>query len=156
MGSRIMASCFYAGCCASAAAAEQEALVRLTVAVPHDDRGTGGESEAAPEFRTNPGQAAPVAPGECEACAGPALTELRAWLETTLRNLSQKSALTEAIRYALARWDALERYITEGRIEIDNDAAERALRTAVLGRKNFLLAGSDAGVSASGNSQPDR
>ena len=77
--------------------------------------------------------------------AGPVLVALRAWLDTTLKQLSQKSALAEAIRYALARWAALTRYTTDGHIEIDNNAAERALRTVALGRKNFLFAGSDAG-----------
>lgn len=43
------------------------------------------------------------------------------------------------------RWDALRRYCDDGRIEIDNNAAERALRCVALGRKNFLFAGSDAG-----------
>ena len=80
---------------------------------------------------------------ERQARAGPVLVALRAWLDATLKQLSQKSALAEAIRYALARWDAL--YSTDGRIEIDNNAAERALRTVALGRKNFLFAGSDAG-----------
>ena len=50
-----------------------------------------------------------------------------------------------AIRYALKRWVALCRYCEDGRIEIDNNAAERALRTVALGRKNYLFAGSDAG-----------
>ncbi|MDI3513332.1 MAG: transposase [Rhodocyclaceae bacterium] len=82
---------------------------------------------------------------ERQARAGPVLVALRAWLDATLKQLSQKSALAEAIRYALARWDALVRYSNDGRIEIDNNAAERALRTVALGRKNFLFAGSDAG-----------
>jgi transposase len=50
-----------------------------------------------------------------------------------------------AIRYALSRWDALTRYIEDGHIEIDNNAAERSLRGVALGRKNYLFAGSDAG-----------
>lgn len=49
------------------------------------------------------------------------------------------------ILYALNRWQALTRYCDDGRIEIDNNAAERALRTVSLGRKNYLFAGSDAG-----------
>lgn len=77
--------------------------------------------------------------------AGPLLADCRAWLTRTLATLSQKSALAEAIRYALARWPALTRYAEDGRIEIDNNAAERALRPVALGRKNFLFAGSDAG-----------
>ena len=50
-----------------------------------------------------------------------------------------------AILYALNRWQALTRYCDDGRIEIDNNAAERALRAVALGRKNYLFAGSDAG-----------
>ena len=73
------------------------------------------------------------------------MLSLRDWLQETLRSLSQKSALAEAIHYALKLWTALSRYAGDGRIEIDNDAAERALRTVALGRKNFLFAGSDAG-----------
>jgi len=62
-----------------------------------------------------------------------------------LVHLSQKSAAAKAIQYALRRWDALLRYCDDGRIEIDNNAAERALRCVALGRKNYLFAGSDAG-----------
>jgi hypothetical protein len=62
-----------------------------------------------------------------------------------LLKLSRKSDTTAAIRYALTRWDALVRYCDDGRIEIDNSAAERALRAVALGRKNYLFAGSDAG-----------
>jgi hypothetical protein len=75
----------------------------------------------------------------------PLLDALHLWLEQTLTTLSQKSATAKAIRYALTRWDALGRYCDDGRIEIDNNAAERALRCVALGRKNFLFAGSDAG-----------
>ncbi|BBO19548.1 MAG: IS66 family transposase [Candidatus Desulfobacillus denitrificans] len=80
-----------------------------------------------------------------QARAGPLLDDLRRWLEDSLRRLSQKSALAEAIRYATTRWTALTRYVADGRIEIDNNAAERALRAVALGRKNYLFAGSDAG-----------
>lgn len=75
----------------------------------------------------------------------PALDAMNDWLQQTLRTLSQKSATAKAIRYALSRWEALCRYCEDGRIEIDNNAAERALRCVALGRKNFLFAGSDAG-----------
>jgi len=50
-----------------------------------------------------------------------------------------------AVRYALGRWEALLRFCDDGGIEIDNNAAERALRVVALGRKNFLFAGSDGG-----------
>jgi len=53
--------------------------------------------------------------------------------------------LAEAIRYALKLWTALVRYADDGRIEIDNNAAERSLRAIAIGRKNYLFAGSDAG-----------
>ena len=53
--------------------------------------------------------------------------------------------LARAIRYGLTLWKALTRYVHDGRIEIDNNAAERELRTAALGRKNYLFLGSDAG-----------
>ncbi len=50
-----------------------------------------------------------------------------------------------AVRYALGRWEALLRFCDDGRIEIDNNAAERALRVVALGGKDFLFAGSDGG-----------
>jgi transposase len=77
--------------------------------------------------------------------AGPALEELKAWLEATLAQVSTKSALAIAIRYALTRWVALVRYCDDGHIDIDNNAAERALRAVALGRKNYRFAGSDTG-----------
>ena len=77
--------------------------------------------------------------------ARPLLDSLKQWLEETLGKLSRKSDTALAVRYALSRWDALLRYCDDGRIEIDNNAAERSLRTVALGRKNYLFAGSDAG-----------
>jgi transposase len=79
--------------------------------------------------------------------ARPLLDSLKQWLEETLGKLSRKSDTALAVRYALSRWDALLRYIGDGRIEIDNNAAERSLRTVALGRKNYLFAGSDRGAS---------
>ena len=80
-----------------------------------------------------------------EEYALPLIADLKAWLETTLPKLSGKSDLAKAIRYTIGRWDALVRYIHDGRIEIDNNAAERSIRGIALGRKNYLFAGSDAG-----------
>jgi transposase len=77
--------------------------------------------------------------------ARPLLAELRSWMEKTQARLSSKSETAGAIRYALARWHALTRYADDGLIEIDNSAAERALRAVALGRKNFLFVGSDGG-----------
>ena len=80
-----------------------------------------------------------------QARARPLLDQLRSWIEKALRNLSSKSDTAGAIRYALSRWRALTRYIDDGLLEIDNSAAERALRAVALGRKNFLFVGSDSG-----------
>lgn len=80
-----------------------------------------------------------------QARAGPLLDDLHQWLKETLHGVSRKSALAGAIGYALKLWPALERYRDDGRVEIDNNAAERALRAVALGRKNYLFAGSDAG-----------
>jgi transposase len=77
--------------------------------------------------------------------ARPLLDDLRRWMEKALRSLSSKSETAAAIRYALSRWRALTCYTDDGLLEIDNSAAERALRAVALGRKNFLFAGSDYG-----------
>jgi hypothetical protein len=73
------------------------------------------------------------------------LQSLHEWFEVSLTKLSRKSDTTAAIRYALGLWEALTRYCDDGRLEIDNNAAERALRVVALGRKNYLFAGSDTG-----------
>ena len=80
-----------------------------------------------------------------QARAGPELKSLHEWLQRTATALSKKSELAKAIRYALLNWVALTRYCEDGRLEIDNNAAERALRAVALGRKNWLFAGSDDG-----------
>ena len=80
-----------------------------------------------------------------QARAKPLLDSMNAWFEATLAKLSRKSDTAAAIRYALSRWPALTRYADDGQLEIDNNAAERALRVVALERKNFLFAGSNAG-----------
>lgn len=77
--------------------------------------------------------------------AGPELESLHSWLHSVLPTLSKKSELATAIRYAVSRWPALTRYRDDGRLEMDNNTAERALRCVALGRKNWLFAGSDDG-----------
>ena len=62
-----------------------------------------------------------------------------------LKDLPKKSATGLAINYALNNEEALKRFLSDGKIEIDNNAAERAMRAIALGRKNYLFAGSDAG-----------
>jgi transposase len=78
--------------------------------------------------------------------ARPLVDAMHSFLEASLSKLPRKSETAAAIHYALARWDALVRYLDDGRIELDNSAAERALRAVVVGRKNYLFAGSDAGA----------
>jgi len=80
-----------------------------------------------------------------QARAGPLLEELRTWLTSMVGRVSAKSDLAKAIGYTLTRWCSLTRYRDDGRIEIDNNAAERALRGVALGRNNYLFMGSDAG-----------
>lgn len=75
----------------------------------------------------------------------PLLDALHTWLAATNAKLSQKTDLAKAIRYALTRWQSLTRFVGDGRLEIDNNAAERSIRPLALGRKNYLFAGSDKG-----------
>ena len=75
----------------------------------------------------------------------PLLESFRSWLEAVLPQVAAKSAIAQAIRYALKRWEALLRYCDEGALAIDNNPVERTLRGVALGRKNFLFAGNDAG-----------
>jgi transposase len=77
--------------------------------------------------------------------ARPLLQFLHDWFNISLSKLSRKSDTTAAIRYALGLWEALTRYCDDGHLEIDNNAAEKALRGVALGRKNYLFAGSDTG-----------
>lgn len=77
--------------------------------------------------------------------AVPKLDALKALLDDTLSKISSKSTLAKAIRYSLSLWPSLIRYTTDGRLEICNNAAERAMRPLAIGRKNWLFAGSDTG-----------
>ncbi len=80
-----------------------------------------------------------------QAQARPILDDLRQWMEKMLRSLSAKSDTAGAVRYALSHWRALTRYVDDGLLEIDNSAAERALRAVSTGRKNYLFFGADSG-----------
>jgi transposase len=76
----------------------------------------------------------------------PLVQALEPWLREKLSLISQKTKLAEAIRYALSRWAGLSLYLEDGRVEIDNNAVERAIRPLALNRKNALFAGSDGGA----------
>lgn len=76
----------------------------------------------------------------------PLIEALQPWLREKLSLISQKTKLAEAIRYALSRWAGLCLFLDDGRIEIDNNTVERAIRPLALNRKNALFAGSDGGA----------
>ena len=75
----------------------------------------------------------------------PLLKSLGEWLEKQAASALPKSPLGEAVGYARNQWAALQVYTTAGFLEIDNNAAERALRAIAIGRKNYLFFGSDVG-----------
>jgi transposase len=77
--------------------------------------------------------------------SAPLVKSLRAWLEAQLGQVPARSTLADAIRYALGRWKGLTRFLDDGRIELDTNPVERAIRPVALGRKNHLFAGSDGG-----------
>jgi len=75
----------------------------------------------------------------------PKVEAFRLWCERQLTRIPGKGDLAKAMRYALNRWASFALFVDDGRVAIDNNAAERAIKPIVLGRKNFLFAGSDAG-----------
>ena len=77
--------------------------------------------------------------------SAPLMTALQAWLEQQLARIPKGGDLAVAIRYALTRFTALSRFLDDGTLEIDNNIAERAIRSLAVGRKNWLFAGSDNG-----------
>ncbi len=76
----------------------------------------------------------------------PLVEALEPWLREKLSLISQKIKLAEAIRYALSRWAGLCLFLEDGRVEIDSNTVERAIRPLTLNRKNALFAGSDGGA----------
>lgn len=79
---------------------------------------------------------------------GPLLADFRQWIEAHLPGLLPKSPLAQAMGYATNHWRALTRFLDDGRLPLDNNAAERALRPVAVGRKNWLFAGSVRGGEA--------
>ena len=76
----------------------------------------------------------------------PLAESLKTWLEARLKELPEKFELTSAINYGLSRWDAFSLFLDEPAVAIDNNAAERAIRPLVIGRRNWTFAGSDRGA----------
>ena len=77
--------------------------------------------------------------------SAPLVAGLFDWAAGLLAKLSAKSPLADAFRYTITRREALSRFLTDGRLEADNNIAENAIRSIALGRKNYLFAGSDTG-----------
>ncbi|GAM05356.1 IS66 family transposase [Novosphingobium sp. MBES04] len=73
------------------------------------------------------------------------VNDLHNYLDARNRQVSAKSKLGEAIRYALTRWDGLSRFLDDGRVDLDSNVVERAIRPLAINRKNALFAGSDEG-----------
>lgn len=83
-----------------------------------------------------------------KAHAAPIFDDLERWLAMQLTTISRKSPLAEAFRFALTRMDRLRPYLDHSILELDNNPAERSMRTVALGRKNYLFVGSEAGGKA--------
>src|ERR1700688_2526667 len=122
---------FYELAAAGPAPIASEALERIAglYAIESDIRGRGAEERRDARQRRSRS----------------VIDELEPWLRAKLALISQKTKLAEAIRYALSRWEGLTRFLDDGRIEIDSNVVERAIRPIALNRKNALFAGSDGG-----------
>jgi len=81
----------------------------------------------------------------------PILDEIGSWLDDALPQVAPSSATGKALSYLHNEWNQLVRYLDDGRLEIDNNGAENAIRPFVLGRKNWLFSASVKGVKASAN-----
>lgn len=81
-----------------------------------------------------------------QAHARPLVEALKCWFEAELGRLSQKSDTAQALRYGLRHWEGLTLYLEDGRIEMDTNAVERAMRPIKLTAKNALFAGCDEGA----------
>lgn len=83
--------------------------------------------------------------------APPILNKLGKWLAKTINSEPPKSALAKAAMYSVNQWEALNRFLEDGRLPLDNTGAERVLRILALARNNYLFFGSDAGANAAAN-----
>ena len=83
--------------------------------------------------------------------ARPILTELKSWLDELLPLVPPKSTLGKVLNYMASQWSGLLRYLDDGRLEIDNNGVENAIRPFVVGRKGWLFSNSVAGAKASAN-----
>ena len=123
---------FYEIAKAGSAPIAEEALRRITVLYKIEAQIRGRSAAERREIR--------------QAESKPLVADLRAWLHEQLARASAKSAIAIAIRYGLNHWEGLERFLEDGRIEIDTNVVERSMRPIALNRKNALFAGHDAGA----------
>ncbi len=92
------------------------------------------------------GQSAELRAAARQERSGPLTKDLKAWLDTQLTKLPGRSPAAGIIRYALTHWQGLTVFLTDGRVELDTNPVERAMRPIALNRKNALFAGSDEGA----------
>jgi transposase len=107
------------------------ALIRTLYAVERDTAGLAGDAVA--DYR--------------RARASPVLDRFAEWLAIESRTARPKSPLGAAVAYAQNGWASLTRYVTDGRLAIDNGPAERAVRPLAVGRRNWLFVGGDGGLA---------
>lgn len=81
--------------------------------------------------------------------AVPLLTELKAWLDKSVQQVTPKNTLGMAVAYSLNQWKKLTTYTEHGQLSIDNNRAERAIKPFVIGRKNWLFSNTANGAKAS-------
>lgn len=79
----------------------------------------------------------------------PILGQLKSWLDKTQPQVTAQSALDKAVHYLANNWSRLERYVEAGFLPIDNNAAERAIKPFVIGRKAWLFSDTPKGATAS-------
>jgi transposase len=113
-------------------AAEALAFVRTLYAVERDVETAGLTGDAVADSRRTR--------------ASPILDRFADWLEAEARTARPKSPLGQAVLYARNGWASLTRYVTDGRLAIDNGPAERAVRPLAVGRRNWLFVGGDGGL----------
>lgn len=76
----------------------------------------------------------------------PILKEIKAWLNEQKAKVLPKSPIGLAINYSLGQWKELTEYVNDGKLSIDNNVAERAIRPIAIGRKNYMFCGSHEGA----------
>jgi hypothetical protein len=92
------------------------------------------------------GQSAELRAAARQDRSGPLVDDLKPWIEAQLGKVSGGSPTAKALRYALTHWDGLAVCLSDGRVELDTNPVERAMRPIALNRKNALFAGSDVGA----------